>query len=102
MCANHMIGASSRKKVTSVTTPATKRMPPPKLRRSVGRSSTSMTVAIFGANHIKSTRPNRRSPAPGRMKSWPAPANATAIEPNTSSPIQPGEPRNISSAKASW
>ena len=30
VCANHMIGASSRKKIVSVTTPATKRKPPPK------------------------------------------------------------------------
>ena len=56
MCANHMIGASSTKKIVSVTTPATKRKPPPKLRRSAGRVSTSITVAIFGANHMTRTR----------------------------------------------
>ena len=50
--ADHMIGDSRMKKTVSVTTLARKRAVPPKARRSCGRVSTSITVAIFGANHI--------------------------------------------------
>ena len=74
---------------------------PPKARRSLGRISTSITVAIFGANHITRTSTNRAMPASGRMKSAGVSAKASASVPTTSRPIQAGEPRNISIAKAS-
>ena len=91
MWANHMIGDSSRKKIVSVTTPATKRKPPPNARRSDGRVSTSITVAIFGANHITSTSTNTGEAGVGAHEGvGRAGASATAIVPNTSSPIQAG------------
>ena len=90
MCANHMIGDSSTKKIVSVTTPATKRKPPPKARRSAARVSTSITVAIFGANHMTSTMANTSEAGVGMDEGLAGPANATASVPNTRSPIQAG------------
>ena len=47
---------------------AMQRAAPPNARRSAGRDSTSMTVAIFGANHMISVMTNSAMPASGRMK----------------------------------
>ena len=66
-----------------------------------GRDTTSITVAIFGANHMISVMTNSAMPASGRMK-FAGPWIATASVPSTSRPIQAGEPRNISIAKAIW
>jgi hypothetical protein len=99
---NHMIGDSMRKNTVSVTTLPTNRTPPPNALRSFGRVSTSMMVAIFGANHMTSTTTNSAVPASGRMNCAGLSARATATVPTTSRPIQAGEPRNISTAKASW
>ena len=41
---------------------------PDESTRAAGRSSTSMTLAIFGANHMTSTMVNSTSPASVRMK----------------------------------
>ena len=65
---NHMIGDSIRKKIVSVTVLAMKRPAPPKALRSCGRETTSITVAIFGANHMISVMTNSAMPASGRMK----------------------------------
>ena len=102
MWQNHMIGDSRMKNTVSVTTLARKRAVPPKARRSFGRVSTSITVAIFGANHITRMITSSAWPASGRMKSAGVGEAASASVPTTSSPIQAGEPRNISMAKASW
>ena len=97
-----MIGDSRMKKIVSDTTLARKRSVPPNARRSSGRVSTSSTVAIFGANHITRMMTISQEPIAGSMKSAGVGANATASVPTTSMPIQAGEPRNISMAKASW
>ena len=52
MCAIHMMGESSRKKVVSTAMPTRNRKVPPNRRRRVGRLSTSTIVATFGANHM--------------------------------------------------
>ena len=64
---NHMIGESIRKKIVSVIVLAMKRPAPPNARRSAGRDTTSITVAIFGANHMMSVMTNSAMPASGRM-----------------------------------
>ena len=58
-------------------------------------------VAIFGANHVISTRMSTVRPLPGETKSDGRSARATPQVPSTMSSIQAGEPRNIRIAKAS-
>ena len=98
----HMIGESRMKNTVSVATLTRNRTVPPKARRSFGRVRTSTTVAIFGANHMTRMTASSAWPASGRMNWAAVGAAASASVPTTSSPIQAGEPRNISMAKASW
>ena len=65
----HMIGDSRMKNTVSVATLARNRAVPPKARRSLGRVSTSITVAILGANHMTRMIASSAWPASGRMKS---------------------------------
>ena len=85
---DHMIGESMRKKIVSVIVLATKR-PRRQARPQRGRETTSITVAIFGANHMVSVMANSAMPASGRMNS-PRAGNATASRPSTSSPSRRG------------
>ncbi len=96
-----MIGSSMRTKIVCATALKVNRIPPPKALRRGGRASTSIAVAMLGANHMISTVTNKAIPASGRMKASGDPANATAMVPSTRSPIQAGEPRNIRIAKPS-
>ena len=64
----HMIGESSRKNIVSLIVLAMKRAAPPNARRKSGRDTTSITVAIFGANHMIRVITNSAMPASGRMK----------------------------------
>ncbi len=90
------------KKIVSVTTLVTKRHVPPKMLRASARVRMLATVAIFGANHMVSTAMKIAKPASARMKFAGVSVKASASVPTISSPIQPGEPRNIRIANRSW
>ncbi len=76
---------------------------PPKLLRCAARVRTSSAVAIFGANHITRMIASSAWPAAGPDELGRAigEARAQACR-SASSPIQAGELKNISMAKASW
>ncbi len=97
-----MIGASSVTKtmvrITLAREPEAAAEHAPQI---AARVSTSIMVAMLGANHIASTRARTAIPASERMKSAGVGASATAALPISSMPIQAGEPMNIRIAKAS-
>ena len=102
MWPNHMIGTNNKEKIVAIAKLPRNRNVPPNARRSLGRVSTSIAVAMFGANHVTSTIVSRAMPASARMKAAPDPVQAMAAVPMTRSPIQAGEAMNIRIASPSW
>ena len=80
-----MIGDSITKNTVSLATLARNRPPPPNASRAAGRVITSITVAIFGANHVTSTRMSTARPLPVATKSEGRSARATPYVPSTMS-----------------
>jgi hypothetical protein len=70
--------------------------------RASARVIASITVAIFGANHMSTTMMSTARPGAGDMKADGRSAVTTPKVPSTTNAIHAGEPRNIRIAKPSW
>ena len=98
----HMIGDSRMKKIVSVDDAGEKPRGAAEGAAQRGpRQHVDHGRDLRREPHDEDDR-EQRMPASGRMKSAGVGAAASASVPTTSSPIQAGEPRNISIAKASW